>query len=98
MFLSCMICCGDVCGLGEGGVVVIMDGVGGFKCCDSMNEYSEVSSGVHCSLDGLSEDSDDGEGGNDDSLSKAVIVDKVMAMCSEMAITSRLCFPGQCGN
>lgn len=88
MFSSCMICCGDVCGLGEGGVVVIMDGVGGFKCCDSMNEYSEVSSGVHCSLDGSSEDL----------LSKAVIVDKVMATCSETAVTSQLCFPGQCGN
>lgn len=49
----------------------------GFVCCVFMNEYSEVSSEVSCSADRVSKDSDDGEEGIGDSLSRAAIVDKV---------------------
>ena len=42
-----------------------------------MNEYSEVSSEVSSSADRVSKDSDDGEEGIGDSLSRAAIVDKV---------------------
>ena len=58
------------CGGGDGNDGVFV-GCGGM----SVNEYSKVlSSKMSCVLDGVSEDIDVGDGGNDESLSSVVAV------------------------
>lgn len=53
--------------MGEGGVGVLVGGGGRSKYDGSTNEYSDVSSGVYLALERVSDDSDVGEGGYDES-------------------------------